>query len=96
MCEKMNDVYTRMAEASVTRAGRGPGHFIPARMYAVIVCAMKAAKGQDMSRIESADGIRPDATALTPYLYGTEVAELEDKPARGAYGSVDKGRAPLC
>ena len=95
MCEKMNDVYTRMAEASVKRAGRGPGHFIPARMYAVIICSMKAAKGQDMSRIESADGIRPDATVLTPYLYGTEVAELEDKPARGAYGSVDKGRAPL-
>ena len=42
MCEKMNDVYTRMAEASVTRAGRGPGHFIPARMYAVVPRPHKA------------------------------------------------------
>ena len=95
MAEAMNDVVSRMAEAMLRRALLGPEYFIPARLYAVVIISMRCAKGMTVTRAEAANGVCPDAYKLTPYLFGTTVAELEDKGARGPPGSETKPRAPV-
>ena len=95
MAESMNDLVSRMADAMVRRAQLGPSYFIPARLYAVVLISMRCVRGMIITRSEAADGVRPDAYKLTPFLFGTTVAELEDKGARGPPGSESKPRAPI-
>ena len=95
MAESMNDLVSRMADAMVRRAQLGPSYFIPARLYAVVLISMRCVRGMMITRSEAADGVRPDAYKLTPFLFGTTVAELEDKGARGPPGSESKPRAPI-
>ena len=95
MAESMNDLVSRMADAMVRRAQLGPSYFIPARLYAVVLISMRCVRGMTITRSEAADGVRPDAYKLTPFLFGTTVAELEDKGARGPPGSESKPRAPI-
>ena len=94
--EVTNDILSRIAEGMCARASLGPSYFLQARKHAAFLLNLRPRRGQSISRLEVASGIKPTKSAANTYIFGCQVIVLRDKDDRGVHGSLDKGRTFMC
>ena len=92
--ERNNDLLTRMAEEMLQRAKLGTAWLLVARAYAQWLLNRTPLTRTGETRYQRFRAEVPDfATGLTPYIFGTTVAVVED--VKGPKGSLDHPRGSI-